>query len=104
MDRPTDRPRDRLREGGLAHPGDVLDEEVALRDEAHQGEVDLFALSLDDALDVADERGEQAAERRIAARRGRGLNHEHLQNVRPDGTRGVPFAPVQQPVQQSVQR
>ena len=40
---------------------------------------------------LSSERGEQAAERRVAARRGGGLNHEHLQSVRPDGTRGVRY-------------
>ena len=75
--------RDRLGERRLADAGDVLDEQVALGHEAHERQVDLLPLALDHALDVVDERGEQAAERRIAARRGGGLNHEHLQTVQP---------------------
>ncbi len=85
--RAADRRRDRLGQRGLADAGDVLDEEVALGEEAHEREVHLLALALDDALDVAEQGREQAAERRVAARRGGGLNHEHLQRGRPDGTR-----------------
>ena len=81
--RAADRACDRLGERGLADAGDVLDEEVALGDEAHQGEVHLLALALDGALDVVDERGEEAAEGGVAARRGRRLNHGD------DGTRGL---------------
>ena len=84
----ADRRRDRLGQRRLADAGDVLDEEVALGEEAHEREVDLLALALDHALDVVEQGGEQAAERRVAARRGGGLNHEHLQSGRPDGTRG----------------
>ena len=68
---------------------DVFDEEVTLGEEAHQGEVHLLALALDHALDVGEQGREQAAERRIAARRGGGLNHEHLQSGPRDGTRGL---------------
>ena len=64
--------RDRLGQRRLADAGDVLDEQVALGQEADEREVDLLALALDDLLDVVDERGEQATERRIAARRGAG--------------------------------
>ena len=80
---------DRLGQRRLADAGDVLDEEVALGEEAHEREVHLVALALDHALDVAEQSGEQAAERRVAARRGGGLNHEHLQSGPPDGTRGL---------------
>ncbi len=72
--------RDRLGQRGLADAGDVLDEEVALGEQAHEREVHLFPLALDHALDVAEQGGEQAAERRVAARHGGGLNHEHLQS------------------------
>ena len=80
--------RDRLGQRRLADAGDVLDEEVALGEEAHEREVHLLPLALDHALDVAEQGGEQAAERRVAARRGGGLNHEHLQSGRstvPEG-------------------
>ena len=78
----ADRAGDRLGQRGLAHAGDVLDEEVALGEEAHEREVDLLALALDDPLDVVEQGGEQAAERRVAARRGGGLNHDYLQSGR----------------------
>ena len=60
----ADRAGDRLGQRRLADAGDVLDEEVALGEQAHEREVHLLALALDHALDVGEQRGEQAAERR----------------------------------------
>ena len=50
---------DRLGQRRLADAGDVLDEEVALGEQADEREVHLVALALDDALDVGEERVEQ---------------------------------------------
>ena len=90
----ADRRRDRLGQRRLAHAGDVLDEEVTLGEEAHEREVHLLPLALDDAFDVAEQGGEQAAERRVAARRGGGLNHEHLQSGPPTVPEGLALSRV----------
>ena len=88
--RAADRAGDRLRQRRLADARDVFDEEVPLGEQAHEREVDRVALALDHAFDVGEQRVEQAAERRFAARRGSGLNHAgSLQGTNADGTRGL---------------
>ena len=82
---PADRAGDRLRQRRLADAGDVLDEEVALGEQAHEREVDRLALALDHALDVVEQGVEQSG-RTTMSRRGavRGLNHGNsLQGERP---------------------
>ena len=44
----------RLRQARLADAGDVLDQEVALGDQAQQRELDDLGLALDDPLDVVE--------------------------------------------------
>ena len=86
----ADRPGDRLRQRRLADARDVLDEEVPLGEHAHEREVDGVALALDHSFDIGEQRLEQPAERRFAARRGSGLNHAgNLQGTNEDGTRGL---------------
>ena len=86
----ADRAGDRLGQRGLADARDVLDEEVPLGQHAHEGEVDGVALALDHSFDIGEQRLEQPAERRFAARRGSGLNHAgNLQGTNGDGTRGL---------------
>ena len=46
--------RDRLGQRGLADAGHVLDEEVALGEQAHEREAHLVALALDHPLDVGE--------------------------------------------------
>ena len=46
----------------LPVPGDVVDEQVALAEQAHQGEGDLVALALDDLFDVVEQGVEPVAE------------------------------------------
>ena len=62
----VDRGGEGLGQGGLAHAGHVLDEEVALGDEADHGEGDDVVLALDDLADVVDDR----RRRRRRGRRG----------------------------------
>ena len=57
--------RDRLGERRLAHAGHVLDQQVALREEADQGEPDGVFLALDHLLDVREQGVEEHAERRV---------------------------------------
>jgi hypothetical protein len=56
--RAVDRPGDRLGEHGLSDPGDVLDQEVALGNQADQGQSDFPFFALDDLLDVVSDAGE----------------------------------------------
>jgi hypothetical protein len=47
----VDRPGQRLGQHGLAHPGHVLDEQVALGQQHRERELDGIPLALDDGLD-----------------------------------------------------
>jgi hypothetical protein len=67
--RAVDRAGDGLGQHRLAHPGDVLDEQVPIGHEAGQRHLDDVALALDDPLDVAHEGVELLLERRRAKRR-----------------------------------
>ncbi len=58
----VDAGRDGTGEGGLTHARDVLEEQVALAEQADQGQLDVLPLAADDALDVARERAEQPRE------------------------------------------
>jgi hypothetical protein len=53
----------RLGQAGLAHPGDVLDEQVALGDQADEGELDGLVLALHDHGDVVHDGVEGLGER-----------------------------------------
>ena len=61
---PIDR-RDRLGERGLADAGHVLDEQVALGEQAHEREVDGALLAPEHLLDLPGERVERVLERRV---------------------------------------
>ena len=76
---PPMEPATRLGERRLADAGDVLDEEVALGEEADEGEAHDFALALDDLLDVGDEIGEESFERRAGPGGLYGVDHDALQ-------------------------
>ena len=62
----VDRRGQRLGQAGLADAGHVLDEQVALGDEAEQDELDDLGLALDDVLDVGDDVGVVVGEGRAA--------------------------------------
>ena len=59
---PFDRVGDRLGQRRLAGAGDVVDEQVPLAEQAHQGEGDLVVLALDDLFDVLEQGVEPVAE------------------------------------------
>ena len=61
----VDRRRQRLGQARLAHAGHVLDEEVALGEEAHDGQLDRFRLAVDDLGHVGRDRVEEGGEARV---------------------------------------
>ena len=71
---PVDRAGEGLGKGGLAHSGDVLDEEMALREQADQSEVDDVVLAVDHQGDVV---GKRQVPVREAAPRRLGLDCGH---------------------------
>ena len=50
-----DRVRDRLGQAGLARPGHVVEQQVALGEQAAQGQADLVTLAADHLIDVVDQ-------------------------------------------------
>jgi hypothetical protein len=71
--RATDGTGDRLRQGRLAHAGDVLDQEMALREQADEPEADRLLLAPDHLLDVGEHCVEEPVERGMTGR-GRRLH------------------------------
>ena len=71
MEGEAERAREHVREGGLADPGQVLDQQVAACEQAGEREADLALLAEDDPAGLIDD----AVERRRHADRLRSLEH-----------------------------
>ena len=78
----VDRRRQGLGQARLAHPGHVLDEQMALGEQAHEREFHHLGLALDDDLDVGRDGVEQLGERR-SGRVARRLRRHKTHRVEP---------------------